>query len=263
MYSCIAFLILTVNEDVMLTYGLLCERYSRSRFIPPEDDWPPYHPKHYTPLTIVRREGRRTEIEVNAVANEFSTKGSVVNRRYGYINIYDGTVKSITELFVELDQALYPFTVLVEGAPGIGKTILSKEIASQWASKAVLKNRKLLFLLFMHDPQLKAITSIQTLVKYFCQDDALSSKVTTWLVRTSGKYVTIVLDGYDEVSEQNKSHFINNDIIGRKVIPGCSLVITSRPAASSHLHNSVDYRVEVLGFAVKNRQSFIKVSLHN
>ena len=46
------------------------------------------------------------------------------------------------------------------------------------------------------------------LVRYFCQDNVLASKIITWLVTTNGKYVTIVPNGYDEVSEQNKSHFI-------------------------------------------------------
>ena len=255
------FLTSLVDEDVLMANEVLCQRFTRSRFMPHEHDWPAYYPKHYTPSTIFHHKGKQTESEVTAITHELSTKGSIGNKPYLYNNIYDGAIKSITELFAVFeDQAPYPFTVLVEGAPGIGKTILSKEIASQWTSKAVLKNRKLLFLLFMHDPQLK---DIKMLVEHFCQDDTLVGKVTAWFVRTSGKYVTIVLDGYDEVSDQNKSHFINNDIIGRKVIPECCLVITSCPAASSHLHNSVDYRVEVLGFAVENRQSFIKVSLHN
>ena len=77
-------------------------------------------------------------------------EGSIVhNQPYGYCStsIYGSAVKGITKLFAMFeDQAPYPFMILVESAPGIRKTILSKEIASQWASKAVLKNQKLLFL---------------------------------------------------------------------------------------------------------------------
>ena len=68
---------------------------------------------------------------------------------------------------------------------------MEKPFYPKRANKAVLKNRKLLFLMFMHDPQIKGITSIQLLVKYFCQDDTLASRVTTWLVRTNGKYITM------------------------------------------------------------------------
>ena len=58
---------------------------------------------------------------------------------------------------------------LIEGAPGIGKANFSKEIVFQWANKNVLKNKRLLFLLFMWDPQVKDIINVQSLVKYFCQ----------------------------------------------------------------------------------------------
>ena len=109
---------------------------------------------------------------------------------------------------------LHSYSVLIEGAPGIGKTILSKEIALQWANHDILHNTKLLFLLFMREPRVKNITNISSLVNYFYEENALASKITDWLVNTDGKYFTIVLDGYDEMSEG--SNFFINDIINRK-----------------------------------------------
>ena len=151
--------------------------------------------------------------------------------------------------------------LLIEGAPGVGKTILSKEIALQWASKIILKNKKLLFLLFLRDPQVKNITDVQSLVKYFCQGDNLTNKITDWLLETGGEYLTIVLDGYDEISKGNKNHFIVDGIIGRQKLPKCGIIITSRPSASSHLHSIVNCRAEVLGFTEENRKSFIQEAL--
>ena len=43
----------------------------------------------------------------------------------------------------------------------------------------------------------------------------------------------------------------------------CSVVITSRPTTSSHLHYIVDCRAEVLGFSEEDRISFIENSLQN
>ena len=47
-----------------------------------------------------------------------------------------------------------PRSVLIEGAPGIGKTILSKEIAYKWAmgDEKILQDKKLVLLMFMRDP---------------------------------------------------------------------------------------------------------------
>ena len=98
-----------------------------------------------------------------------------------------------------------PCIILVEGVPGIGKTILPKEIAFQWANKTILRDKKLLFLLFMRDPQVKNISDVQSLVKYFYQGNSLANKVTDWLVETGGKYLVILLDGYDEISKENRN----------------------------------------------------------
>ena len=238
--------------------NLLCDCYAQSRYIPPEDDWPPYHPKHYTPLTIVHHEGRSTKTEIIAIAEKFKFKGTTKEDMSG-TNTCHKTTKSINELVAPFEGLKpYSYIILIEGAPGIGKTILSKELAFQWARKSILNNSKLLFLLFMRDPQLKYITDVQSLVRCFCQSDNLTNKITNWLTDTSGEYLTIVFDGYDEMSEQNKNHFIVDGIIGRQKLPKCGIIITSRPAATAHLHDIVDCRAEVLGFTEEDQQSFIQ-----
>ena len=65
-------------KDIQIATDRLCQRYIQNRYIPPEDDWPPYHPKHYTPLTIIHHEGRHTETEVITVAQEMVGGGGIV-----------------------------------------------------------------------------------------------------------------------------------------------------------------------------------------
>ena len=177
--------------------------------------------------------------------------------------IYSRSIKHISELFTPFEGSTpCSFIILIEGAPGIGKTILSKEIALQWAERRILPKFKLLFLLFMRDPQVKNIQSILSLVNYFCEGSALPIKVTDWLVETHGKHCAIVLDGYDEVSEGNKSDFIN-DIVNRKKLTKCGVVITSRPTGSSNLHHIIDCRAEVLGFTKEDRRDFVQKGLND
>ena len=154
-------------EDIKITQALLCNSYKHNRYIPPEDDWPPYHPKDYTPLTLVHHEGRCTEMEVITVAQAVSDKGNMSKSNQTFPDFYNKTVRNLSDLFIPFEgKEPVPYFILIEGAPGIGKTILSKEIALQWANNAILQFKKLLFLLFMRDPQIKAITDIPSLVKY-------------------------------------------------------------------------------------------------
>jgi len=251
------------DEDVSKVKKTLCDCYEHNHTSSSDDDWPLYHPKHYTPLTIVHHEGRRTEGEVVTVAQAVSAKGSMNNSKFSLMGkIHDKAGKDIKDLLTAFEEAEpVPYIILIEGAPGIGKTILSKEISLQWAKGQALHKKQLLFLLYMRDPQVKSINSINSLVQYFCEIDDLSGKIAEWLFETSGEHLAIILDGYDEVSEENRNHFICQEILGRKKLVKCAVVITSRPAASAHLHDSVDCRAEVLGFTNENKLDFIESAL--
>ena len=176
--------------------------------------------------------------------------------------IYTKAIKNINDLFFLFENtSCIPYIILIEGSPGIGKTELSKEIALQWANNSVLKEKKLVLLLFARDSHIKKISNIQLLAQYFFQSDTLSNKITEWLIKTNGKYLTIIVDGYDELSTDRKDHCIIDSIISRQILTQCGIVITSRPIASSCLHSIVSCRAEVLGFTENDRRDFINSAL--
>ena len=55
----------------------LQKEYIKSRFYYAPDEWPPYHPKHYTTLALIHRKGRHTNSEVISVAQAMIVKGSI------------------------------------------------------------------------------------------------------------------------------------------------------------------------------------------
>ena len=187
----------------------------------------------------------------------FVRKGVLDKQNRDYCSeIFD----NVKNLFIQLEDLVkVPNIILIEGAPGIGKTILCKEIAMHWVYSTILSDTKLLFLIFISDPQVKNINSILFLVNYFYKNDALSGIVTDWLIETDGEYLTIVVDGYDKIYQEN----VITDLINRKLLPKCGLVITSRPGASSHICNNVDCRIEMLYFSECNRQNFIQYALRD
>ena len=100
--------------------------------------------------------------------------------------------------------------------------------------------------------------SIECLVCHFYKQDKAAE---SHLLQDGGKSVTILLDGYDELPvELRQSSFIAR-LLQHKVLPSSAIVVSSRPHASSRLHNSVTCRVEILGFSEENQAHFIEQSL--
>ena len=129
---------------------------------------------------------------------------------------------------------MVPRIILIEGSPGIGKTILSKEVAFQWANNKLLAEKVLLFLIFLRDPYLHGVQTLEQFVCYVtnsAQRNSMVAVVEQYLEETSGEYCAIVLDGYDEISEEVRCNSFISKIINRKVLKLCTLVITSRPTS--------------------------------
>ena len=126
--------------------------YTNKQFIKPEHDWPPYHFKYFTPLAIIYENIHTKPLTGTNTAEEQEYR--------------DKTTEDINSLFSAY-RGCRSYKILIEGEPGIGKTILSCEIAAQWANKTLLDDKPLLFLLFMHQPETKNISNVKSLVEHF------------------------------------------------------------------------------------------------
>ena len=194
--------------------------YTARQFIKPEHDWPPYHFKYFTPLAIIY-ENMYNKLPTATYTEENIPKVQEHNHQ---------TTEDINSLFSTY-RGFGSYKVLIEGEPGIGKTILSSEIAARWANKTLLDDKALLFLLFMRQPKTKNISNVKSLVEHFFHDDVpLVTEITEWLINSNGKHLTIVLDGYDEASRYGAFFDFVNQLIAHETLPECGLVITSRPA---------------------------------
>ena len=262
-------------------HNQLQEFYKGERYKTSEDDWPSYQPEHFTSVALIHhREKHVTTREVIAIANVMH-KGKVnvgcvsEEKQQGssYLQYYDSKISTnIAEIFNKLtspttqgdNTLLEQKVILIEGSPGIGKTILSREITFQWANNKLLKEKLLLFLIFLRDPYLQNIQTLEHFVCYAISSAQRNSMVTAveqYLEETSGKHCMIVFDGYDEISEEVKCNSFISKIIIRKVLKLSSLVITSRPTTSACLHGIADRRVEILGFTKEDRNRYLHQSL--
>ena len=182
---------------------------------------------------------------------------------------YSRVTKNITDIFAadptNLTETGTSFTegpkrILIEGAPGIGKTVLAKEIAYQWATNEILTEIKIVFLIYLRDPQLQSITTTKQLVEYMsmgCLNDEQITTFNTYLVNSKGQQLCIVMDGFDEYPTSLQENSFIVDIINGRVLPEAIVVITSRPTATVSLHDRVDRRIDILGLPKEERDKYI------
>jgi len=146
--------------------------------------------------------------------------------------------KDLADLFSPSEDNQETCSILIEGAPGIGKTVLSKEISTRWANGLLLLEMVLVFLIFLRNPLVQKIKSLKDLVKYYYQFDDSSNDIADscakYLLQSDGKHVAFVLDGYDEFPETlRKNEGFISGLLQRKILPACTLVVTSRHYASA------------------------------
>ena len=175
-------------------------------------------------------------------------------------------LKLLTDLDSNPDRE-NPFLFLIEGAQGMGKTTICKEIAFQWANHRGL-NGQFTFLLCLHEINLEHINSLEAFLEYICPEKqpATYQTVSNNLHRNEGKKVMFIIDGYERCSNQQKysvDSFVQK-IIDRKVLQKCDLVISSSHTASVNLYQRFSCRIEILGFTENLKQQYIDNALdHN
>ena len=242
-------------------------QYISSRFLSSVDEWPPFQPKHYTALAFIHDKDKSTDAVRFFVAQKLAVAGHIdTSQFHRHLSLNANMTKNISDIFLPVtasDESFVDLRILIEGAPGIGKTVLAKEIAYQWAKNELLTSKKLLLLVFLRECHQKPLKTVEDLVQYVFRSSEITTHITKYLSRTDGKDTVIVFDGYDELSNKNRSDSIILDIICRKKLTKICLVITSRPTASSNLHGSVDRRVEIVGFTEEDRLDYIQTALEN
>ena len=248
-----------------------------------DDSWPPEQLKSFTPLLLVHYQGHRSSKQVTATAKLMhrgeitslvSDQSRIASTHHTNLDslevaqeILNTSVvtKKLEEILVPLEKHDEPCFILIEGAPGIGKSVLLKEIAYQWGKKHLLPMFKIVLLICLRDPILQQAKSVPDLLQYFCKGDPSAIKIATecseYLFDNGGKDLVLLFDGFDELPEQLRTNSLIVDILKRHVLPSCGLVVSSRPHATKHFHKQATLRVDILGFTAKERNHHIQEAL--
>ena len=221
--------------------------------------WQLLYPEHFINVLLIHHVNRRKEEDIKEVASIM---------RDGSIWLYHKKLKTskISDMFKPFSgkdgSTIEPKLILIDGAPGMGKTTLCKEIAFQWANGVILKDTKILFLLFLRDPVIQGMHDLKNLIHYFYKSKLsnLDIEQCEEILKRDNSDITVLMDGFDELDDKSSNLLIKN-IIKRDVLSQCRIVITSRPIASEKLQKLADVRVEVLGFNEQSKQEYIEKEL--
>ena len=157
--------------------------------------------------------------------------------------------------------------VLMEGAPGCGKSTLTNFISQQWGDHEMFTQQKFkaVILVRLRDP---VIQKAQSIVDLFPSrgDSTVAQKAEESMRTSKFEDVLFILDGWDELPKGLREdsifrRLLQDDRAEKDGLGNSAVIVTSRPVASGDLHKIVSTRVEILGFTPEELQNYFRECL--
>ena len=152
--------------------------------------------------------------------------------------------------------------ILIEGAPGAGKSTLAWHVCQKWESGELFQKFKVVVFVQLRD---SAIQSAKHLIDILpVESEIMRKEVLSELRSCRGGSVLFVLDGWDEYGTGLQAGSLFQQLICSPEevnLHFSSLIITSRPIASGELQRYASSRVEIVGFTSAEVKKYFSESI--
>ena len=170
----------------------------------------------------------------------------------GKVNvILDRKVPVKLEEIFQLDEEKRK-VILIEGAPGSGKSTLCWDICQRWGAGKLFQEFEAVVLVRVRDPEAQKACEIVGLLP--AQDRSMAESVAAEIVTCRGRKVLFVIDGWDEGGSSLPETSAIRRLIQSELccqenpLYESSVIVTSRPIDSGDLQPLASSRIEIVGF---------------
>ena len=231
--------------------GYLRERYIEE--IPSTVDWPPTMTDKTFNLAMIKHEMIRPgDMMDKYVKKTITGKVDDILQSKSPIKLEDILTTAFGKRKV----------VLLEGAPGSGKTTLTLHIRQKWCKGELFQEYLVVVIVQLRDPTMQHAKNITDLLP--CRDKTMGKEISREITANDGIGVMWILDGWDELPPSLKRRSLFRDIVfppTKSPISKSTVIITSRPISTTELQRCIPNRVEILGFRVDELKLYFKTCL--
>ena len=186
--------------------------------------------------------------------------------RDGNVDVIEGRKCPIdmNEIAANLPSEAMKKVILVEGAPGVGKSTFAWEFCRRWERGEIAQQYDLVLLLRLRDDTISKAKCLKDLIYHHSEKvrDAVVSELESCL----GVNMLLLLEGYDELPDEcRRQPSVFLELINGQVLPLATILITSRPWATCDVRKKFEHRIfqhiEVLGFTKEQVTEYIRSTL--
>ena len=184
---------------------------------------------------------------------------------HGKINdiLYQKTPVELKDIF-RMDNDEHK-VILIEGAPGAGKSTLAWHICQQWGAGKLFPNFQTVIFIQLRDPEIQSAKSVEDILS--AESRTQAERVVTEFEACRGQDVLFVMDGWDELPVDLHTDSIFYHIIAspeKLNLHSSAVIVTSRPIASGDLYQyrTISSCIEILGFTPTEVEGYFTEALN-